>query len=183
MLQGNKTVCYLEHWNILLKWMQFSFLENRSLVPRKFQVVENHCSNISCAKSSISTPFLQSSKFAQRFTLQASLSGVSARCRTVRTPLSNSKKMLLVKPLGMGWKNFAISASQPIKNGGLGALCPTILLRALSLCLQCDGKSMHPQFCQSVHSRFSNYMDSSKHWTRSSNVLLFGILCIICFFF
>ena len=30
--------------------MQFSFLENRSLVPRKFQVVENHCSNISCAK-------------------------------------------------------------------------------------------------------------------------------------
>ena len=78
MLQGNKTVCHLEHWNILLKWMQFSFLENCSLVPRKFQVVENHCSNISCAKSSISTPFLQSSKFAQRFTLQASLSGVSA---------------------------------------------------------------------------------------------------------
>ena len=92
VLQGNKTVCHLEHGNILLKWMQFSFLENRSLVPRKFQVVENHCSNISCAKSSISTPFLHSSKFAQRFTLQASLSGVSAKCRTVQTPLSNSKK-------------------------------------------------------------------------------------------
>ena len=30
--------------------MQFSFLENRSLVPRKFQVVENHCSNMSCAE-------------------------------------------------------------------------------------------------------------------------------------
>ena len=26
-------------------------------------------------------------------------------------------------------------------------------------------------------------MDRSRHWTRSSNLLLFGILCIICFFF
>ena len=111
-------------------------LANCFLVRRKFQFVKNHCSNISCAE-----------KFYQH-----TLSAFVQVCTKIHTPsfaisrvcqVSNSTdtfikldKKLLVKPTGMGWKHFAISASQPINNGGLGALCPKILLRALSLCLQ-----------------------------------------------